>query len=76
MMKELESAVLTRDLPEHGLVKGDVGTIVTVYAGQKAFKVEFITQAVVPMWAICVVASLYPAIRAARLDPARAMTSV
>ncbi len=42
MMKELESAVLTRDLPEHGLVKGDVGTIVTVYAGQKAFEVEFI----------------------------------
>lgn len=42
MMNELDSAVLTRDLPEHGLVKGDIGTIVHVYAGKDAFEVEFI----------------------------------
>lgn len=32
--------------------------------------------AMVTMWIVCVIASLYPAVKAARLDPARAMTHV
>ena len=36
MISELDMVVLTRDLSEHGLQKGDVGTIVHVYnAGRR-----------------------------------------
>ncbi len=42
MMKELESAVLTVDLPEHGLSAGDIGTIVLVH-GDAGYEVEFMT---------------------------------
>jgi hypothetical protein len=42
MMKELDSAVLTVDLPEHGLSAGDIGTIVLVH-GTKGYEVEFVT---------------------------------
>jgi len=42
MMKELESAVLTVDLPEHGLSAGDLGTIVLVH-GNEGYEVEFVT---------------------------------
>jgi Domain of unknown function (DUF4926) len=33
MISELDMVVLTRDLSEHGLQKGDVGIIVHVYNG-------------------------------------------
>ena len=42
MLKELESVVLTTDLPEHGLSTGDVGTIVLVH-GSEGYEVEFVT---------------------------------
>ena len=42
MLKELESVVLTTDLPEHGLSAGDVGTIVLVH-GSEGYEVEFVT---------------------------------
>ena len=41
MIKELERVALTADLPKHGLVKDDVGTVVFVYPGGKGFEVEF-----------------------------------
>lgn len=41
-MREHDSVVLTRDLPEHGLEAGDVGAIVHVYHDGRAFEVEFI----------------------------------
>ncbi len=42
-MRALDIAILLRDLPEHGLVRGDVGTIVHLHANGEAFEVEFIT---------------------------------
>ena len=42
-MKEFERVVLKRDLPEEGLVAGDVGTIVHVYEAGKGLEVEFLT---------------------------------
>lgn len=42
MIAELESAVLTVDLPEHGLRAGDIGTVVLVHAG-RGYEVEFST---------------------------------
>ena len=42
-MRELELAALRRDLPEYGLVAGDIGTIVFVHANGAAYEVEFMT---------------------------------
>lgn len=43
MINELETVVLTRDVPEFGLMKGDVGAVVHRYADRNVFEVEFIT---------------------------------
>lgn len=43
MIKELDTVVLSRDLPEHGLKQGDIGVVVHFYKEGKAFEVEFIT---------------------------------
>lgn len=40
-MNELDVVVLTRDLPDHGLRKGDVGTIVLVHENPEGYEVEF-----------------------------------
>jgi hypothetical protein len=40
--QELETVVLDRDLPEHGLRRGDLGTIVQVYEPDD-YEVEFVT---------------------------------
>src|ERR1039457_696104 len=45
MIKELDSVVLTTDLPEHGLAKDDIGTVVFVHEGGKGCTVEFMTLA-------------------------------
>lgn len=42
MIRELDMVVLTTDLPEHGLLRGDVGTVVHVYHGGEAAEVEFV----------------------------------
>ncbi len=42
-MKELDSVVLLDDLPDNGLKKGDIGTIVLVHRDHEGFEVEFIT---------------------------------
>ena len=39
---ELDPVALTCDLPEHGLVRGDVGTAVMVHGEGVAFEVEFV----------------------------------
>jgi Domain of unknown function (DUF4926) len=43
MTKELDTVVLTKDLPEHGLKKGDIGAVVHSYEDDKAFEIEFIS---------------------------------
>jgi len=45
MIKELDSVVLTTNLPEHGLSTGDLGTVVLVHEGGKDCTVEFMTLA-------------------------------
>ena len=42
-MRLLDQAVLTEDLPEHGLRKGDIGTVVLMHQGGEAYSVEFMT---------------------------------
>jgi hypothetical protein len=43
MIKELDSVVLTHDIEEYGLKKGDIGAVVHCYSDSDAFDVEFIT---------------------------------
>src|SRR5438034_390184 len=45
MIKELDSVVLTTDLPKDGLTAGDIGTVVLVHENGKGFTVEFMTLA-------------------------------
>ncbi len=42
MVRELESVVLACDLPDYGLKRGDVGTVVLEHHGG-GYEVEFIT---------------------------------
>ena len=43
MIKELDSVVITTDLPAHNLTKGDLGTVVLVHEGGKGCTVGFMT---------------------------------
>ena len=43
MIKEHDCIVLTSDLPEDKLLKGDVGTVVHIHRGGEAYEVEFAT---------------------------------
>ncbi len=40
-MKKLATVVLTRDIPEHGLLQGDVGVVADVWRGGELLEVEF-----------------------------------
>ncbi len=42
-MGEHDTVVLTADLPEHGLTRGDVGSVVMVHADSAGYEVEFVT---------------------------------
>ena len=42
MIKELETIVLSRNLPEHSLSRGDIGAIVHSYKSGESYEVEFI----------------------------------
>jgi hypothetical protein len=43
MVQELETVILTRDVPERKLRKGDVRTVVLVHRAGAAYEVEFVT---------------------------------
>jgi hypothetical protein len=43
MIHELDRIVLTADIPEYGLERGDIGTVVLVHRDHKGYEVEFVT---------------------------------
>lgn len=43
MIKEIDRIILTRDLPEYNLKKGDIGTIVMIHNNSAGYEVEFNT---------------------------------
>ena len=43
MIKDLDTVVLSRNVPENGLKRGDIGAVVHCYKSGKGFEVEFIT---------------------------------
>jgi len=42
MIKELDTVVLKRDLPDEGLRAGDLGAVVHLYDTAEAYEVEFV----------------------------------
>jgi hypothetical protein len=44
-IKSLDTVVLMRNLPEHALQPGDLGTVVEVYGAREGFEVEFVSGA-------------------------------
>jgi len=42
MIHEHDTVALTVDIPEHGLCRGDLGTVVLLH-GDRGFEVEFMT---------------------------------
>lgn len=42
-IEELDRIILARDLPEHGLCAGDIGTVVLVHRQGEGYEVEFVT---------------------------------
>lgn len=42
MVRELDMVVLTHDIEEYGLEKGDIGAVVHCYSDGEAFEVEFV----------------------------------
>jgi uncharacterized protein DUF4926 len=42
MIKELETIVLSRNLPEYGLSRGDIGAVVHSYKSGESYEVEFV----------------------------------
>ena len=43
MIRELDTVLLKHDIGEHGLRRGDAGTVVHSYSDGAAFEVEFVT---------------------------------
>jgi hypothetical protein len=43
MIQELDTVILTRDIPEQKLCKGDLGAVVLVHEDGAAYEVEFVT---------------------------------
>lgn len=43
MIQELEDVILESELSQHGLQRGDIGTVVLVHQGGKGYEVEFTT---------------------------------
>ncbi|CAD5253723.1 MULTISPECIES: DUF4926 domain-containing protein [unclassified Imperialibacter] len=43
MIENFDRVVLKEDLPERGLVKGDIGTVVMIHDNRKGYEVEFFT---------------------------------
>jgi hypothetical protein len=43
MIGKLDTVVLARDIPEHKLRAGDIGTVVHVHRDGDAYEVEFVT---------------------------------
>jgi hypothetical protein len=44
MIRELDTVVMARDVPEHKLRAGDIGAVVHVHRDGAAYEVEFVTR--------------------------------
>ena len=42
-MKELDTVVVNKDIPDHGIERGDIGVVVHTYEDKSAVEVEFVS---------------------------------
>jgi hypothetical protein len=42
-MKELDTVVVNKDIPDHGIERGDIGVVVHTYKDKSAVEVEFVS---------------------------------
>lgn len=49
MIQQLDIVILLKNRPNEGPVKGDVGSVVFIHGGGKAFEIEFTTLAGSPL---------------------------
>jgi hypothetical protein len=72
MIKELDSVALTEDIPEHGLRRGDVGTVVLLH-GDAGYEVEFVSLTGETLAVTSVLAQQVRPLREREIAQARAM---
>lgn len=58
MIQQLDIVILLKDRPHEGLVKSDVGSVVFIHEGGKAFEVEFITMTGDPLGVLTLAADV------------------
>lgn len=75
LMTEHERIVLAKDLPEHGLRAGDVGTVVHVYGDGRAFEVEFVALSGKALAVVTVPSDQTRAVREDEIAHVRAMAT-
>jgi hypothetical protein len=75
MVQELDSVVLTTDLPEYGLESGDIGTVVLVHEGGAGYEVEFMTLDGKTMAVVTLLASQMRQIASGEIAHARMVTT-
>ena len=42
-MKELDTVVVNKDIPEYGIERGDIGVVLHIYEDKSAVEVEFVS---------------------------------
>ncbi|MCG8350880.1 MAG: DUF4926 domain-containing protein [Chloroflexales bacterium] len=75
MIEELESVVLTVNMPERGLQAGDIGIVVLVHEEGKGYTVEFMTLSGDTVAVITVFAEQIRPIRANEIAHARELVA-
>ena len=73
-IKELAAVVLPDDVPEHGLMAGDLGTVVLTHRGGEGYEVEFATLAGDTVAVVTLLASQVRPVRPDEIAHARLVT--
>lgn len=76
MIREFKSIVLAEDVPEHGLKRGDIGTVVLTHRDNAGYEVEFVTLDGETIAVVSLTASQVRAIRQRELAHARALETL
>lgn len=43
MVRELDTVVVTRDIPERAIIAGDIGVVAHLYADDRSAEIEFVS---------------------------------
>lgn len=76
MINELDSVILTSDLPEHGLSAGDIGTVMLIHREHKGYEVEFVSLDGETVAVVTLFPNQVRPVKAGEIAHARSMMSV